>query len=177
MPPKPKDPRKFTIYCMIGGVKIPHVLCDLESSINVMPLNKAKELNLGKIISSNMTLTLADLSVTYLHGILQDVLVHVDGLVFPVNFVVVDMKGEISGLVILRHPFLTTRKALIDVETGDLRFKFNKKKVVFNVYDWTPYVDDTETCYQMKEKGGKVDKGKKKGKLFGVRDSLAPDVP
>lgn len=70
MPPKPEDPRKFTISCTIGGVNISHALCDLESSINVMLLNKAKELNLGKIISRNMTLTLADLSVTYLHGIL-----------------------------------------------------------------------------------------------------------
>lgn len=84
-------------------------------------------------------------------------LVHVDGLVFPVNFVVVDMKGEISGLVILRHPFLATGKALIDVETGELRFKFNKEKVVFDVYELTPYVDDLGTCYQMKGKGGKID--------------------
>lgn len=66
-----------------------------------MPLNKAKELNLGKIIPSNMTLTLADLSITYPHGILQDVLVHVEGLVFPADFMVVDMKGDTGGSVIL----------------------------------------------------------------------------
>lgn len=101
MPPKLKDPGEFTISCTIGGVKIPYALCDLGSSINVIPLDKDKEFSLGKIISSHMTLTLADLSVTYLYGILQDVLVHVDGLVFHANFMVVDMKGDTCGSVIL----------------------------------------------------------------------------
>lgn len=91
LPQKLKDPGKFTIACTIVGVKIPRALYDLGSSINVMPLNKVKDLNLGEIISSNMTLTLVDLSVTHLLGILQDVLVHVDGLVFPIDFVVIDM--------------------------------------------------------------------------------------
>lgn len=101
MPRKLKGPGKFTIGCTIGGVKIPHTLCDLGSSINVMPLNKVKELNLGDIISSNMTLTLDDLSVTHPLVILQDVLVHVDGLIFPTNFMLVDMKGDTCGPIIL----------------------------------------------------------------------------
>ncbi|XP_050915223.1 uncharacterized protein LOC127130214 [Lathyrus oleraceus] len=91
-PPKLKDPSKFSISCNIGGVKIPHALCDLGSSINVMPLNKVKEFNLEEIIPSNMIVTLANSVVTHMLGILQDVLVHVDGLVFPANFVVLDRK-------------------------------------------------------------------------------------
>ncbi|XP_050891208.1 uncharacterized protein LOC127096692 [Lathyrus oleraceus] len=94
LPSKLKDPGKFITAYTIDGVKIPSALCDLGSSINVMPLNKVKELNLGEIIPSNMTLTLVDLSVTHPLRILQDVLVHVDGLVFSVDFVVIDMKGN-----------------------------------------------------------------------------------
>lgn len=60
-----------------------------------MPLNKVKKLKLGEIIQSNMTLTLADSSVTHPHGILQNVLVHVDGLVFLADFMVIKMKREI----------------------------------------------------------------------------------
>lgn len=70
MPTKLKDPDKFTISCTIGGVEIPRALCDLGSSINLVPLNKEKELNLGEIIPGNATLTLADLSVTRPHGVL-----------------------------------------------------------------------------------------------------------
>lgn len=42
LPSNLKDPGKFTITCTIGRVKIPHALCDLGSSINVMPLNKVR---------------------------------------------------------------------------------------------------------------------------------------
>lgn len=142
MPQELKDPSKFTISYTIGLVKILHALCDLGSSINVIPLDKAREFNLGKIILSNMTITMSDLFVTYPHGILQDVLVHAEGLVFPIDFIVVNMKGDTGGSVFLRCPFLETEKVLIDVEIGELRLKFNKEKVVSNVYEWTPYVDD-----------------------------------
>lgn len=163
-----KDPGKFTIACTTGGVKIPRASYDLGSSINVIPLNKVKELNLGEIIKSNTTLTLAGLYVTHPLGILQDMLVHVDGLVFPADFMVIKMKGDLGGSVILGRPFLGTGKALIDVETNDLVLKFNKQKVMINVYEWTPYVDDLETCYQLEENASKVDKGIKKRELTGM---------
>lgn len=38
-----------------------------------------------------MTLTLADRSIIYPYGVLEDVLVKVDGLLFPTDFVVLDM--------------------------------------------------------------------------------------
>ncbi|XP_050909933.1 uncharacterized protein LOC127123788 [Lathyrus oleraceus] len=133
-PPKMTDLGKFTIACTSGGVKIPHTLCHLWSNINVMLMNKFKELKLGETIPSNMTLTLADSSITHLLGIVQDVLVHVDGLVFPAYFIVTDMKGDSRRLVILRCPFLAIGKALIDVETCEIVLKFNKEKVMFNVY-------------------------------------------
>ncbi|XP_050908483.1 uncharacterized protein LOC127122138 [Lathyrus oleraceus] len=163
MTTKLKDPGKFTISCTISGVEIPLALCDLGLSIIVITLNKEKELNLRNIILSNMTLTLVDLYITHPHGILQDVLVNVDGLVFPADFMVVNMKGDTGGSIILGRPFLATRKALIDVEIRELSLKFNKEKMVFNVYEWTPYVDDLDTCYQIEEKGGKFNKGKNKG--------------
>lgn len=94
IPTKQKEPCKFTIPCTIGWIKIPHALCDLDPSINVMRLNKTQELNLVEIIPSNMTLTLAYLSVTHHYGILRDMLVHFDSLLFPTDFVVVDVKGD-----------------------------------------------------------------------------------
>lgn len=152
MPPKLKDPGRFTISCNIGGVKISHALCDLGSRINVMPLKKVKELKMGEITPSNMTLTLADSYVTQPPGILQDMLVHVDGLVFLAKNLVLDTKGYSRGYVILRRPFLAIGKAKIDVETGELVLKFNKEKVVFKVYDWTLYMVDLDTFYHQKEK-------------------------
>ena len=34
----------------------------------------------------------------------------------------------------------------------------NKEMVVFNAYEWTPYVEDLETWYQLEEKGSEVHK-------------------
>ncbi|XP_050920095.1 uncharacterized protein LOC127137704 [Lathyrus oleraceus] len=134
-PPNLKDPSKFTICCTIGGVKIPYALCDLGSSINVMPVKKVKELKVGEITLSNMTLTLVDSYVTQPLGILRDILVHVDGLLFPIDFVVLDTKGDSGESVIPVRPFLETGNAKIDMEVGELILKFNKEKVVFKVYD------------------------------------------
>lgn len=135
LPPKLKDSGKFTISCNISQVNIPHALCDLGSGINVMPLKTEKELNMGEITPSNMTLTLVDSSVTQPIGMLDDVSVHVNNLVFLTDFVVLDSKGTSGGSVILRLLFLTTGKAKINVETCVLILKVNKKKVVFKVYD------------------------------------------
>ena len=96
-----------------------------------------------------MTLTLSDSYVTRSLGIVQDVLVHIDSLTFPTDFVVIDMKNDSEGSVILRRLFLATRKAKIDVEIGELILNFNKENVVFNAYQWTPYMEDLETCYQL----------------------------
>lgn len=78
--------------------------------------------------------------------------VHVDGLTFPADFVVINMKNESEGSVILGCRFLVTGKGKIDVETGELILNFNKEKVVFNAYQWKPYMEDLETCYQLKER-------------------------
>lgn len=80
-------------------------------------------------------------------------LVHVNGLVFPADFVVVDLKGDTCGSVILGCLFLAIGKVLIDLEIGELSLKFNNEKVVFNAYEWTSYADDLETCYQIEDKG------------------------
>ncbi|XP_050895202.1 uncharacterized protein LOC127101804 [Lathyrus oleraceus] len=169
LPPKLKGPGKFTISCNIGGVNISHALCDMGSSINVIPLKTVKELKVGEITPSNIMLTLVDSFMKHPLGVVQDVLVHVDGLTFPIDVVVIDMKNDSEGSVILRRPFLATGKEKIDMETSELILKFNKENMVFDAYQWTPYVDDIETCYQLKEKGSEVHKRRKKGVFTGVR--------
>lgn len=118
LPPNLEDPRKFTIPCTIEEVKIPHALCDMGASIDLMARKLAKKLNLGEPKPINMTLTLANLSITYLYGIIEDVLVKVDGLVFLNDFVIVDMNEDTNASLILKRIFLEMRKAMIDVESG-----------------------------------------------------------
>ncbi|XP_050876167.1 uncharacterized protein LOC127079843 [Lathyrus oleraceus] len=159
--PKLKDLGMFTISCNIGGVNIPHALYDMRSSINVMPLKSIKELKVGETKLSYMTHTLADSSITQSISIYATLL---------------DTKGDSRGSIILRQPLLATEKAKIDVETCELMLKSNKRKVVFKVYDVTPYEDNVDTYCHLEEKGRKVDKGIMRREVTGVRVSLVPDV-
>lgn len=87
-----------------------------------------------------------------------------------------DTKGDSIGSVILGRPFLVSGKAKIDAEMGELILKFNKRKFVFKVYDWTQYAENLDTCYHMEEKGSNVDKGQGKSEVTGVKVSLSPNI-
>ncbi|XP_063946016.1 uncharacterized protein LOC135151483 [Daucus carota subsp. sativus] len=92
LPPKLKDPGSFTIPCTIGPLSFDKCLCDLGASINLMPLSVFKKLGLPEPKPTNMYLQLADRSITYPRGIVEDVLVKVDKLIFPADFVFNAMK-------------------------------------------------------------------------------------
>ncbi|XP_075499282.1 uncharacterized protein LOC142537670 [Primulina tabacum] len=62
-------------------------LCDLCASINLMPLSVFRKLGLGEPKPTRMSLQLADRSVKYLRGVIEDVLVKVDKFIFPADFV------------------------------------------------------------------------------------------
>lgn len=71
---------------------------------------------------------------------------------------------------------METGKAKIDVEIGELILKFNKEKMVFNAYQWIPYIEDLGTFYQLEEKGSEVYKRMKKGVFTGIRVSPTADM-
>lgn len=46
MPPKLKDLGSFSIPCVIGKFVIDHALCDLKTSVSLIPLSICKKLKL-----------------------------------------------------------------------------------------------------------------------------------
>ncbi|KAM1746735.1 hypothetical protein ACFX11_013340 [Malus domestica] len=91
LPPKCKDPGSFTIPCVIGNTRFKSAMLDLGASINVMPYSIYVSMNLGELKHDGVIIQLADRSNTYPKGVLEDVLVQVDHLVFPANFYVLEM--------------------------------------------------------------------------------------
>ena len=87
-----KDPRSFTIPCIVGTSDFPICLCDLGASINLISLSIFRNLGLGDVKPTNMSLELADHSIKKPHGVLEDVLVKVDKFIFLVDFVVLDFE-------------------------------------------------------------------------------------
>ncbi|XP_076927092.1 uncharacterized protein LOC143590522 [Bidens hawaiensis] len=109
------DPGVFTIPCLFGSDAMSHVLADLGASINLMTYSLYEKLELGELTPTRMSLSLADRSVKYPRGIIENLLVKVDKFVFPVDFVVLDMEADEKVPIILGRPFLRTAKTLIDV--------------------------------------------------------------
>ncbi|GKA01893.1 reverse transcriptase domain-containing protein [Tanacetum coccineum] len=115
VPEKLKDPRKFLILCVLQELDRTNALSNSGASINLLPHSIYKQLGLGALKPTRMTLELANHSVTHPMGIAKDVVVIVDGFTFLADFVVVNFEPEPRVPIILGRPFLRTAKALIDL--------------------------------------------------------------
>ncbi|XP_015163499.1 uncharacterized protein [Solanum tuberosum] len=112
---KKGDPVAFNIPCTIGMLQLAKALCDLGASINLMPYAIYKQLGLGELKSITMRLLMADRSIKNPVGILYDILID----------------AEIP--IILGRPLFATRRALVDIESGELKFWVYEYEVTFNV--------------------------------------------
>jgi hypothetical protein len=114
-----------------------------------MPLSMMKKLNCGEPKPTKMTLTLVDRSITYPYGVLEDVLVKVNDLFFPADFVILDMNEDSEIPLLLGRPFLATGRALIDVELGELMLRFQDEQVIFNVFECMRHQNKNPQCYRV----------------------------
>ncbi|KAK4399223.1 hypothetical protein Sango_1397800 [Sesamum angolense] len=149
LPPKCKDPGTFTIPCKIGLIGIKRAMCDLGASINVMPLSIFESLHVGPLKETGVVIQLADRSVVYPEGVLEDVLVQVNELVFPADFYVLDMREDNSPnstSILLGRPFLKTARTKIDVHAGTLTMEFDGEIIRFNIFYSMRYPSDISTA-------------------------------
>ena len=116
LPPKLKNPGSITIPCTIENSYFEKALCDLGASINLMPLSLLRTLGLGEPKPTSVSLQLVDKFIKYLCEIIEDVLVKVDKLYFPADFIVLDMDEDREVPLILGCLFLASGKTLIDVQ-------------------------------------------------------------
>ena len=137
--PKYKDPGCPTMSCIIGNTKIENALLDLGASVNLLPLSVYKQLGLGELKETHVTLQLADRSVKIPRGIVEDVLVQIDKFYFPVDFIVLDThpvsNSNAQIPVILGRPFLATSNALINCRNGILKLSFGNMTLELNVFN------------------------------------------
>jgi len=125
-------------------------MCDLGTSINVMPLSIFNLLNAGTLKGTSIVIQLANRSVVYPKGVLEDVLVQVDQLIFPADFYVIDIEEDKSNTtsdILLGRPFLSTARTKIDVHDGTLTMEFEGEVIKFNVYDTMKFPNDVSPVY------------------------------
>lgn len=73
-----------------------------------MPTSWYRKMGLGSPKPSTIVLQLADRSLARPNGIIEDVLVQVGSLIFPVDFVILDFEADLVVPFILGCPFLAT---------------------------------------------------------------------
>ncbi|CAL8993302.1 unnamed protein product [Prunus brigantina] len=133
LPPKLKDPGSFSIPCIVGDCKFQKALLDLGASINLMPYHVYEKLNLGELQATSVSIQLADRTIRYPKGILEDVLVKVEELILPADFLVLEMEEapihDNQLPLILGRPFMATAGAIIDVKKGTLTMNHRKEEV------------------------------------------------
>ncbi|CAA0838473.1 Uncharacterized mitochondrial protein AtMg00860, partial [Striga hermonthica] len=145
------DPGMFFIPCIIGNLKIERAMLDLGASINVMPRSIFNSLNLGPLKQTGVVIQLADRSTTFPDGVVEDVLVKVNDLVFPADFYVLSMddKSSNSTPILLGRPFLNTAQTRIDVRQGTLTMEFDGHIIKFNIFDAMKYPNDCDDSVYM----------------------------
>jgi hypothetical protein len=112
-----------------------------------MPLSIFERLKIGEIKPTGMTLQLADHSVTYPTGIVEDVLVKIDKFVFSVDFVVLEMEEDVKVPLILGRPFLATVRAVVDVSSGKLTLKLGEEELTFDTRKVMRHPSEEEECH------------------------------
>ena len=120
---KLKDSGSFTILCTIGNSIFERALCDLGASINLIPLSIFRRLGLGEAHPTTITLQLVNRSLKHRREVIEDVLVKVDKFIFQAYFIVLDIEEDKEIPIILGRPFLTTGRAMIDVQRGELKLR------------------------------------------------------
>ena len=157
LPTKCKDPGSFTIPCVIGNTRFEHAMLDLGASINVMPYSIYASMNLGELKNDGVIIQLADRSNAYPKGVVEDVLVQVDHLIFPADFYVLEMEDAAYSSpmpLLLGRPFMKTAQTKIDVAKGTLSMKFGNDKIKFNVSKPVETINAIRSCFAIiKPKG------------------------
>ena len=124
-----KDPGSITIPYQFENIFVDKCLYDLGSSVDLMPISFFKKLKFANLVPTQVILQLANRSVHYPMGFVEDMLVKVDKFYFLTCFNALDMDEDILLPIIFGRWFLARGRANIDYLEGKLTLRVAKKKV------------------------------------------------
>jgi hypothetical protein len=113
-----------------------------------------------------MTIQLADSSIKYPEGIIENLLVNVRGSYVFADFVILDTQEEIP--LILGRPFLRDFNARIDVRAGKIRFRIGRRNMTFK------FQANEEQCYLVQDEEVR---GWRKPRPQHKKEKVAPTKP
>ncbi|GJS81732.1 homeodomain-like protein [Tanacetum coccineum] len=96
-----------------------------------MPLLTYLNLGLDELAHTKLTVELADITVKYPKGIVENVIIGIGKFIFPVDFIILDMPEDIKVPLILGRPFLSIARAKIDVYKKKITLRVREENIIF----------------------------------------------
>ncbi|XP_070667378.1 uncharacterized protein [Malus domestica] len=109
-----------------------------------------KRISNKEVVKDVVIIQLADRSNAYPKGVLEDVLVQVNHLIFPADFYVLEMEDSShapSLPILLGRPFMKTARTKIDVFMGTLTMEFDGDIIRFNLSETIKYPMEDHSCF------------------------------
>ncbi|XP_072071908.1 uncharacterized protein [Arachis hypogaea] len=130
------DPGPCLVSCVIDGVQFIDCMCDFGACVSIMPLSVYLLLKLPPLKRSAARFILADKSIITVSGIAEDVLVNIKGLIFLIDFHIIEMplsESERASSILLGRPFLRTSRFKLDAHSGTYSFEIDGRVVSFSL--------------------------------------------
>ncbi|XP_071700099.1 uncharacterized protein [Rutidosis leptorrhynchoides] len=105
----------------------------LRESINLMPYSLFKKLELGELTPTKVTIQLADHTIRYPKGIVENILVKVNRFLYPTDFVVMDIKEDLNTPIVLGWPFMNTDRTVIDMYNQTRVLRSHEESVTYRI--------------------------------------------
>ena len=119
----------------INGHSIKNALIDLGAAINVMTKDTMKKLKIEGLRATPTILQLADNSTVTLGGMIENIVVTLDSLEYPANFMILSPKVNLSSYpVILGRPWLATTNANISCRLRNMTVSNDQATNKFDLY-------------------------------------------
>ncbi|XP_051117848.1 uncharacterized protein LOC127242373 [Andrographis paniculata] len=142
----------FTIPCKIEQLEVKCAMLDLGVEINVMPKSIYNCLNLAPLKNTGIIIQLANRTHAYPGEIIDNVLVQVNDLIFPIDFYVLEMHDEHStnpSPLLLGRPFMCTVDTKIDVKHDSLTMEFDEERIEFKIFDAIEHPPDSYFVFSL----------------------------
>jgi hypothetical protein len=111
-----------------------------------MPKVLYEKIHRDPLLYTIMYLQMANQTLCYPKGILEDVCIRVGQSYVPADFVVIETSGDDRAPIILGRPFLCTAKAIIFTDNAKISFNIKGRKEMFTFQKCT-LKDPTQTLY------------------------------
>ncbi|XP_015970264.1 uncharacterized protein LOC107493721 [Arachis duranensis] len=151
-PEKCDDPGPCMVTCTVSGVEFLDCMCDFGACVSIMPLSIHRVLKLPPLKRSTARFVLADKSIITVTGVAEDVWVNIKGLVFPIDFYVLEMPSsepERASSILLGRPFLRTSRFKLDAYLGTYSFGIDGRVVSFSLEEAMKHPSENHSLFRV----------------------------